>query len=189
MTVVADQIAQLEAAIAAQDGLRPVLGDAAVETAVSALRAQLQALQSPAGVTPRGEWVPAPGEALAQLQARVPAALADKARVTDTSAREGSERRTVTVLFADLSGFTALSEQFDPEVIREFQHDLFDQMASVVYEYEGFVEKFVGDAIVSVFGAPLTHEDDPERALRAALAIRERMDGSTSGGSSSSAND
>ena len=177
MTVVADQIAQLEAAIAAQDGLRPVLGDAAVETAVSALRAQLQALQSPAGVTPRGEWVPAPGEALAQLQARVPAALADKARVTDTSAREGSERRTVTVLFADLSGFTALSEQFDPEVIREFQHDLFDQMASVVYEYEGFVEKFVGDAIVSVFGAPLTHEDDPERALRAALAIRERMDG------------
>lgn len=177
MTVVADQIAQLEAAIAAQDGLRPVLGDAAVETAVSALRAQLEALQSPPGATPRPEWVPAPGEALAQLQARVPAALADKARVTDTSPSGGTERRTVTVLFADLSGFTALSERFDPEVIREFQHDLFDQMASVVYEYEGFVEKFVGDAIVSVFGAPLTHEDDPERALRAALAIRERMAG------------
>jgi class 3 adenylate cyclase/tetratricopeptide (TPR) repeat protein len=177
VTVVADQIAQLEAAIAAQDGLRSVLGDAAVDTAISALRAQLETLRSDESGRPQPAWVPAPEEALAQLQARVPAALADKARVTATGRRTDGERRNVTVLFADLSGFTALSERFDPEVIRAFQHDLFDEMASVVYEYEGFVEKFVGDAIVSVFGAPLTHEDDPERALRAALAIRERMDG------------
>jgi class 3 adenylate cyclase/tetratricopeptide (TPR) repeat protein len=177
VTVVADQIAQLEAAIAAQDELRPALGDAAVDTAVSALRAQLEALRSRDTASPQPAWVPAPEEALAQLQSRVPAALADKARVTGTSRRAEGERRNVTVLFADLSGFTALSERFDPEIIREFQHDLFDEMASVVYEYEGFVEKFVGDAIVSVFGAPLTHEDDPERALRAALAIRERMEG------------
>ena len=83
----------------------------------------------------------------------------------------------MTVLFADLSGFTALSERFDPEIIREFQTDLFDEIASVVYAHEGFVEKFVGDAVLAIFGAPLTHEDDPERALRAALAMRERMDG------------
>ena len=177
MTVVADQIAQLEAAIAAQDELRPLLGDAVVDTAIAALRARQEALRSPETIAPRPAWVPAPDEALAQLQARVPEALADKARVTIASRPVEGERRNVTVLFADLSGFTALSERFDPEVIRAFQHDLFDEMASVVYEYEGFVEKFVGDAIVSIFGAPLTHEDDPERALRAALAIRERMDG------------
>jgi class 3 adenylate cyclase/tetratricopeptide (TPR) repeat protein len=182
VTVVADQIAQLQAAIAAQDELRPALGDAAVDTAVSALRAQLDVLVAqqaapPQAATPSMDSAPAGEDALAQLQARVPAALADKARLTKRSGRTQVERRNVTVLFADLSGFTALSERFDPEIIREFQDDLFDEMASVVYEYEGFVEKFVGDAVVSVFGAPLTHEDDPERALRAALAIRERMDG------------
>ena len=75
----------------------------------------------------------------------------------------------MTVLIADLSGFTALGESFDPELIREFQDDLFDEIASVVYAHEGFVEKFVGDAVVALFGAPLTHEDDPERALRTAL--------------------
>lgn len=163
MTVVADQIAQLEAAIAAQDELRPVLGDESVETAVSALRAQLETLVSQQS-------------ALDQLQARVPQALADKARRTQARHAE-AERRNVTVLFADLSGFTALGERFDPEIIREFQDDLFDEIASVVYAYEGFVEKFVGDAVVSIFGAPLAHEDDPERALRAALAMRERMEG------------
>ena len=62
-------------------------------------------------------------------------------------------------------------------MIREFQDDLFDQIASVVYAHEGFVEKFIGDAVVALFGAPLTHEDDPERALRTALAMRERMEG------------
>jgi adenylate cyclase len=163
VTAVADQIAQLEAAIAAQDELRPVLGDESVETAISALRAQLEALV-------------AQQSALDQLQARVPQALADKARRTQARHAE-AERRNVTVLFADLSGFTALGERFDPEIIREFQDDLFDEIASVVYAYEGFVEKFVGDAVVSIFGAPLAHEDDPERALRAALAMRERMEG------------
>jgi class 3 adenylate cyclase/tetratricopeptide (TPR) repeat protein len=177
VTVVADQIAQLEAAIAAQDELRPVLGDAVVDTTVSALRAQLEPLLSQQAALPHADSARAGEDALAQLQARVPAALADKARVTGTSRRSEGERRNVTVLFADLSGFTALSERFDPEIIRAFQNDLFNEMASVVYEYEGFVEKFVGDAIVSIFGAPVAHEDDPERALRAALAIRERMDG------------
>lgn len=186
MTVVADQIAQLEAAIAAQDELRPVLGDESVDTAVAVLRAQLEMLLSQREATPQA--APADAEstptalrvgqaALDQLQARVPAALADKARRTRASRRSDVERRNVTVLIADLSGFTALGERFDPEIIREFQDDLFDEIASVVYANEGFVEKFVGDAVVAIFGAPLAHEDDPERALRAALAIRERMEG------------
>lgn len=104
------------------------------------------------------------------------------ASVTPTSGQEVAEspaaeadRRPVSVLFADLSGFTALAERLDPEDVRAFQSDLFQQMASAIERYEGFVEKFVGDAIMAVFGAPVAHEDDPERALRAALAMQERM--------------
>ncbi len=86
-----------------------------------------------------------------------------------------ADRRLVTVLFADVSGFTALSERLDPEDVRAFQSDLFKMLAEAIEQYGGFVEKFVGDAVMAVFGAPFAHEDDPERALRVALAIVERM--------------
>ncbi|HJR01892.1 MAG TPA: adenylate/guanylate cyclase domain-containing protein [Methylomirabilota bacterium] len=86
------------------------------------------------------------------------------------------DRRPVTVLFADLAGFTALSEGLDPEDVRAIQSDLFREMSASIDRYEGFVEKFVGDAVMAVFGAPRAHEDDPERGLRAALLMRERMD-------------
>jgi len=102
----------------------------------------------------------------------VPRAADDGAPASEGA---GADRRPVTVLFADLSGFTALSERLDPEDIRVLQGDLFQLMASAVERYEGFVEKFVGDAMMAIFGAPVAHEDDPERALRAALAMRERM--------------
>jgi adenylate cyclase len=78
------------------------------------------------------------------------------------------------VLFADLSGFTALSERLDPEEVRNFQNDLFAELSSAIQRYEGFVEKFVGDAVMAVFGAPVAHEDDAERALHAALEMHER---------------
>ncbi len=174
MTAPADQISQLEAAIAAQEDLRRTLGNAAVDTAVGALRDRLEQLRS--GTAQEASPTATPDDALALLRAQMPVALAEKARVSTASRRAEGERRNVSVLFADLSGFTALSERFDPEVIRAFQEDLFREMASVVYQYEGFVEKFVGDSILSIFGAPVTHEDDAERALRTALAIRERMD-------------
>jgi adenylate cyclase len=87
----------------------------------------------------------------------------------------GADRRPVTVLFADLSGFTTLGERLDPEEIRALQGELFEEMASVIKRYDGFVEKFVGDAVMAVFGAPTAHEDDPERALHAALAMHERV--------------
>jgi adenylate cyclase len=80
-----------------------------------------------------------------------------------------ADRRQVTVLFADVSGFTTLAEQLDPEEVRAFQNALFEMLGDVIMRYDGFVEKFVGDAVMAVFGAPLAHEDDPERALRAAL--------------------
>ncbi len=98
------------------------------------------------------------------------------ARASPPGPAEGdTDRRSVSVLFADLSGFTALGESLDPEDIRTFQDDLFREMRAAIERYEGFVEKFVGDAVMAVFGAPTAHEDDPERALRAALAMHERM--------------
>jgi len=85
-----------------------------------------------------------------------------------------ADRRTVTVLFADLSGFTTLSERLDPEVMQALQNELFEELTAAVQEFGGFVDKFVGDALLALFGAPHAHEDDPERALRAALAMLER---------------
>ena len=78
------------------------------------------------------------------------------------------------MLFADLTGFTALSERLDPEVVRAFQTALFDTLAQAIARYDGFVEKFVGDAVMAVFGAPVAHEDDPQRAVDAALDMLER---------------
>ena len=78
----------------------------------------------------------------------------------DGAERE-ADRRQVTVLFADLSGFTALAERLDPEEVRAFQNALFETLAQAIARYDGFVEKFVGDAVMAVFGAPVAHEDDP----------------------------
>ena len=85
-----------------------------------------------------------------------------------------ADRRTVTVLFADLSGFTALSEKLDPEVMQSLQNRLFEELTAAVEGFGGFVDKFIGDALLALFGAPFAHEDDPERALRAALDMIQR---------------
>ena len=82
------------------------------------------------------------------------------------------ERRVVTVLFADLAGSTALGERLDPEDVRELQSELFDLINTEVERYGGTTEKFAGDAVLAVFGIPQAHEDDPERAMRTALAVR-----------------
>ena len=82
-----------------------------------------------------------------------------------------ADRRSATVLFADLSGFTAISERLDPEDVRALQTDLLDALRGVIVRFDAFVEKFVGDAVMAVFGAPVAHEDDPQRALRAALEM------------------
>lgn len=96
-----------------------------------------------------------------------------RGRLAPSPANADADRRHVTVLFADVSGFTALSERLDPEEVRAFQNALFARLAEAVARYDGFVEKFVGDAVMAVFGAPIAHEDDPERALRAALDMLE----------------
>ncbi|HEU0245857.1 MAG TPA: adenylate/guanylate cyclase domain-containing protein [Gaiellaceae bacterium] len=86
------------------------------------------------------------------------------------------ERKLVTVLFADLTGSTALGEQLDPERLRALLSEYFTAMASVIESRGGVVEKFVGDAVMSVFGIPTAHEDDAERALQAALEMQARLE-------------
>jgi class 3 adenylate cyclase len=86
------------------------------------------------------------------------------------SARE--ERKIVSVLFVDLVGFTARAERLDPEDVRAIQTPYFQRLRTEIEACGGTVEKFIGDAVMAVFGAPVAHGDDPERAVRAALAIR-----------------
>ena len=83
------------------------------------------------------------------------------------------ERKVVSVLFADLVGFTERSEVLDPEDVRALQDPYWRHVRSEIERHGGTVEKFIGDAVVALFGAPLAHEDDAERAVRAALAIRD----------------
>jgi len=85
------------------------------------------------------------------------------------------ERRLVTIVFADISGFTALAEMLDPESMRDLMNACFNHLVSVIERYGGTVDKFIGDEIMALFGAPLAHEDDPELALRAALGMLEEL--------------
>jgi class 3 adenylate cyclase/tetratricopeptide (TPR) repeat protein len=82
-----------------------------------------------------------------------------------------SERRLVSVLFADLVGFTSLSENRDPEEVRKLLSLYFERCRTLIARYGGTVEKFIGDAVMAVWGTPVAREDDPERAVRAALAL------------------
>src|SRR5436189_1054993 len=83
------------------------------------------------------------------------------------------ERKVVTVLFADLVGFTARAEQLDPEDVEALLDPYHERLRSELERRGGTVEKFIGDAVMALFGAPVAHEDDPERAVRASLAIRD----------------
>ncbi len=98
-------------------------------------------------------------------------ALRDAPTAPPVVAADRQERRIVTVLFADLAGSTALAEQLDPEDLRALQGELFALVNGEVERHGGVTEKFVGDAILAVFGIPQAHDDDPERAVRTALAV------------------
>ena len=95
------------------------------------------------------------------------------ALVAAAPARE--ERKRVTVFFADLVGFTSRAELLDPEEVRALQAPYWARVKAEIERYGGTVEKFIGDAVMALFGAPVAHEDDPERAVRAALTIRDRI--------------
>ncbi len=86
-----------------------------------------------------------------------------------------AERRVTSVLFGDLVGFTTLSESRDSEDVRELLSQYFDLCRTVIGRYGGTVEKFIGDAVMAVWGVPTAHEDDAERAVRAGLEIVESI--------------
>jgi class 3 adenylate cyclase/tetratricopeptide (TPR) repeat protein len=85
----------------------------------------------------------------------------------------GTERKVITVLFADLVGFTSKAERLDPEDVQAVLAPYHERLRYELERWGGTVEKFIGDAVVALFGAPVAHENDPERAVRAALAIRD----------------
>lgn len=113
-----------------------------------------------------------------------PVSIAPATTPSSTDEPPIAERRRVSVLFVDLAGFTTLAERMDPEDVRRVQSRYFEAARSVVASHGGTIEKFIGDAVMAVWGAPAAHEDDAERAVRAALAILYAVDriGVTDGG-------
>src|SRR4029453_9660897 len=84
-------------------------------------------------------------------------------------------RKTVTIVFSDVAGSTSLGDRLDPEALRRVMERYFAEMRRVLERHGGTVEKFIGDAVMAVFGIPATHEDDALRAVRAAAAMRDRL--------------
>ena len=111
---------------------------------------------------------------LASPDTYTPHHLAEKI-LTSRSALEG-ERKQVTVLFVDVSGFTSLSEQLDPEMVHGVMTRAFELMLAEVHRYEGTVNQFLGDGVMALFGAPIAHEDHARRAVSAALGIRQALE-------------
>lgn len=167
------QIAELRVAIAAQESMRSTLGDATVELSLKPLRSLLESLLAQESLPAQREPTAHDQALLAHLQSFIPKQLADKIRA---SGHMQGERRQVTVVFADISGFTALAERLDPEEVASFLSDCMKELMDAVHQYEGMVHQIVGDCVMAVFGAPIALEDDAERALRAALSMRERLE-------------
>jgi len=101
--------------------------------------------------------------------------LACGAPVADEPSAPRRVRKTVTVVFADVTGSTALGERLDPEQLQKVMARYFDEMRSILERHGGSVEKFIGDAVMAVFGIPTLHEDDALRAVRAATEMRDAM--------------
>lgn len=100
-------------------------------------------------------------------------ALETRVRPPAKRAKIASERKYITVLFADISGYTTLSERLDPEEVKDLVSHILGEIAQVVIKYDGHIEKFAGDQVMALFGVPLAHEDDPVRAVKTACEIHE----------------
>ena len=85
----------------------------------------------------------------------------------------GGDRRPITILFSDIRGFTSMAESMGPDAIAQLLTEYFSEMVEIIFEHGGTLDKFVGDAIMALWGAPIAHADDPDRALRAAVAMQD----------------
>jgi len=110
---------------------------------------------------------------LRSLQETAPSALREKIKATRTET-EG-ERKPVTIVFTDIVGSTAIAEKLDPEVWKEIVAGAHRRVGEAIYRYEGTIAQLLGDGVLAFFGAPITHEDDPVRAVRAAMEIQESV--------------
>jgi len=128
-----------------------------------------QALGEPARISPS----PA-GFGKAEPKSYTPKHLADKI-LTARSAIEG-ERKLVTVMFADVAGFTAISEKLDPEDVHQIMDGCCRILVAEIHRFEGTVGEFRGDGVMGLFGAPLAHEDHAQRACFAALAMQKDLE-------------
>jgi class 3 adenylate cyclase len=117
--------------------------------------------------------VPAAPGLATRLAAYTPKHLAEKI-LKSRSALEG-ERRQVTVLFADLAGFTALAERLDPEEVHRIIERYFELITAEVHRFEGTINQYTGDGVMALFGAPIAHEDAPRRAVHTALGIQRAL--------------
>ncbi len=109
-------------------------------------------------------------------QSNIPKSLADKLQAAKASQRMRGERRVITMLFCDVTGSTSMAEQLDPEEWAEIMNEAFDYLITPIYRYEGTLARMMGDGILAFFGAPIAHEDDPQRAIRAGLDIVEGVE-------------
>ncbi len=113
-------------------------------------------------------------ERMELLKKSIPDNLVKK--IISTKHTAAKERRNVTVVFADISGFTSLSEKLDPEELTALMNECFQKLGLMVYRYEGIIDKFIGDCIMAIFGAPVSHEDDPERAILSSIDMQAALD-------------
>ncbi len=138
---------------------------------------RLGAAAAPAAPPPPPPPAPEPAAQVpgrfADPHAYTPKHLAEKI-LTSKSALAG-ERKQVTVVFTDVSGFTAMSEKLDPEEVHGIMDRMFEVILGAVHRYEGTVNQFLGDGCMALFGAPIAHEDHAHRALRACLAIQHEL--------------
>jgi predicted ATPase/class 3 adenylate cyclase len=149
-----NEIEQLGKAITALEAQRAILGDVVVDAALAPLRAKLFSL----------------------LETSSSGAPILEQTTADAGRMPAEQRKMVTILFADLAGFTAMSENLDPEDLRSIMDAYFHRWAACIDQYAGLVEKYIGDAVMAVFGISAAREDDPENAIRSALVMRSALE-------------
>ena len=102
-------------------------------------------------------------------------AIAEQVLSGRLEVKKGGELRDTTVLFADIRGFTSISESFEPQAVVDALNEYFERMVEIVFRYEGTLDKFIGDEMMVLFGSPVAHRDDPVRAVRAALEMQQAL--------------